>query len=267
MEIADSEGMYSVHLMNLERTNIPTVLIEGKDDTFVYARLLANTKYNPANLYPCGGRGMLLKLFKKIKQEPQKYPLVKLFVADKDMYIFTSVPQSEEEICFTEGYSIENDLYIDAQMALDKAFLVEILEKKTLLFENVCHWFAFEVTDYLKNWEQGIIKDTKFSKCNLSREDYFDRKQLKFTEEFLYLRQYYPPSQEIEADLQANYTRKLRGHTLFQCLWILFFIRKNMPNYSTEQLIEICLGYAFLQENSHINRIKNAIEVALDRES
>ena len=96
----------------LRRSALPTVLVEGQEDIRIYRWLEARLGNRAANVLPTGGRENLLSIYAK-RHEFADLPVA--FVADKDMWLFSGVPSDYEEVIWTEGYSIENDLYTDAE--------------------------------------------------------------------------------------------------------------------------------------------------------
>ena len=70
------------------------------------------------------------------------------FVADRDMWLFSGIPSNYDGVIWTDGYSIENDLYAGTELEnlLDAE---EALEHQQLL-DAIVEWFAFEVEEYLE---------------------------------------------------------------------------------------------------------------------
>ena len=69
------------------------------------------------------------------------------FVADKDMWLFSGIPSNYDGVIWTDGYSIENDLYAGTELEnlLDAE---EALEHQQTL-NAIVEWFAFEVEECL----------------------------------------------------------------------------------------------------------------------
>ena len=95
----------------LRRTDLQTVIVEGKDDMQIYQWAERRVGIQKANVLPVGGRETLLAVYKR-RSEFAHLPVA--FVADRDLWLFSGIPPGYPDIIWTEGYSIENDLYAGA---------------------------------------------------------------------------------------------------------------------------------------------------------
>ena len=240
-------------IASLKHTNLPTIVVEGKDDMKIY-RLLEKSLHHQISILQCGGRTTLLEVFER--KEEFKNPNV-IFIADSDMYVFSEIPPKyiSDVLQFTKGYSIENDLYMDGQKMLDSAVLNHTeLEKKQAILENVIKWFAFQV-ECDKN--TGVFS-CKVKEVNLNSTKYMLKNKTNFAANFLTNQNYKPASTAILADLKANYATKLRGKFLFQIYQKIFLeqIDKERVKYSEMQLFSLCFNTATAekQKNTNINR-------------
>ncbi len=144
----------------LNNTDLPTVLVEGKGDQFVYRELQDEIGLLEIDFLPCGGRTALLKIFERKEEFANKKVI---FIADKDLWVFTGIPDEYEEVFFTLGYSIENDLYKDGKEDLEMLLKKKETDKKDKMIKSVCDWFAFEV----ELWKSNNAHDNQFSKVLL----------------------------------------------------------------------------------------------------
>ena len=69
------------------------------------------------------------------------------FVADRDLWLFSGIPSDYPEIIWTEGYSIENDLYAGAD--LEKVLNANDVDEHRQVLDSIIEWFAFEVGEHL----------------------------------------------------------------------------------------------------------------------
>ena len=97
----------------LRRSNIPTIVVEGKMDIVIYRRLLERVGIQQTILLAADSRNKLLQVYER-RREFAHVPVV--FIADQDMWIFSGIPEDHADIIWTQGYSIENDLYISAEL-------------------------------------------------------------------------------------------------------------------------------------------------------
>lgn len=129
----------------LRRTNIPTVVIEGLDDSVVYRRLEAESRDIQLSSFPVGGRSRVLELFEN--RDNLGLPANISFAADKDNWVFEGVPAkfTDPRLTFTRGYSIENDLYSDGEL-------------ESLLVDDERRAFIDELSRFLR-WYVEVLLD------------------------------------------------------------------------------------------------------------
>ncbi|WP_192930823.1 DUF4435 domain-containing protein [Deinococcus sp. AJ005] len=97
-------------ISTLKHTNIPTLLVEGTGDVGIYRWLEKRLGVGKVDILQCGGRSDLLEIYSR-RGEFDTKPVV--FLADLDDYIYFGVNIKYNEIIFTSGYSIENDIICD----------------------------------------------------------------------------------------------------------------------------------------------------------
>ncbi len=92
------------------------------------------------NLRPAGGRDKLLQIYKRRSEFSQ---VLVAFIADQDMWLFSGIEPGYKDVIWTSGYSIENDLYSDANLEslLDENETAE----HQLILDSISTWFAFAV--------------------------------------------------------------------------------------------------------------------------
>ncbi len=243
MKIKEEHDMGSVRMTpdeivaTLRHSNLPTVLVEGKDDFIIYPKLQTQIgQATEIDFFPCGGRNTLLKVFERKAEFPNKKVF---FIADKDMWVFDRIPEvyQDEQLIFTSGYSIENDLYADGSYHIDVLLNEKEKAEKEVLLNTVCEWFAFKIVQF-KNGES-----LAFDKISLLNEQVMKEKEPVFQPSFLEEQQFEKAEIE-EKELRANYALQLRGKYLFQIYHKIFKKRrgKNAIKYRTEQLLDISLN-------------------------
>lgn len=208
-------------------TALLKVLVEGKDDALVYRCIEDKLNDlisidNKADVIICGGRLELIEVFES--REKFKHTKV-VFLADKDMWFFVGVPKDYEDIVFTDGYSIENDIYIESvfNSLLDRDD-IKLFEG---LIKELSIWFAFEVNRY---------KETGDSKCDVSVDRVCPNNT--FCPNFKKSINFIDPPQHLIDLICAEYTRALRGKNLFQAL--ARFLNKDRPSsFSYANLLKL----------------------------
>lgn len=211
----------------LKRSSLPTILCEGDVDVFVLRHVEAKLGAARLSILPCGGRSNLFRVFAR-RNEYSSLPFV--FVADRDMWMFAAVPSGYSEIIFTEGYSIENDLYhysciedlLDGQ---------EIADHREAL-HSVVRWFAFEVEKFRRGEENQL--DVHVSRMLGSRGT-------DLLESFLDEIGFVAPDDQTVDDLRECYGLRVRGKQLFDLLLRFLNTPGRRAKYSRSALIDLCV--------------------------
>ena len=232
----------------LRRSALPTVLVEGQEDMRIYRWVEEHLGSRTANVLPTGGRSNLLSVYER-RHEFSELPVA--FVADQDMWLFSGIPTEYDGVIWTEGYSIENDLYAGAELEklLDAE---EVLEHRQLL-DTIAEWFAFEVEEYLA----GRPYEVKIH-CN----QVVPLGQKEMDENFRISRGFRPAGAEIRQQIRNDYPLQLRGKQLFEMLTRHLSAPDRDSKYSHANLCEI----AFWMSPAHplmarlIQEIESTIE-------
>ena len=180
-----------------------------------------------ASVQAAGDKNKLLSVFRR-RQEFSHLPVA--FVADRDMCLFSGIPSEYDGVIWTEGYSIENDLYVDAE--LENLLCAEETSVHQQLLEAIVEWFAFEVEEYLAR------RYFKVSSCN----DVVPLGQTNMDEGFASSRGFRPPGEEIYQQIRSAYQLQLRGKLLFQILIRFLSARGRRRKYSYDDLYDRAFG-------------------------
>lgn len=228
----------------LRHSQLPTVLVEGKDDVQIYQWAERRVGIQKANVLPVGGKETLLAVYKR-RNEFAHLPVA--FVADKDLWLFSGIPPGYPDIIWTEGYSIENDLYAGA--SLENLLNADEVDEHGQVLDSIVEWFAFEVEEYLAGREPRV--DTH---CN----EIVPLGETEMDQGFRTRRGFRPPNQPLHQQIRAAYQLQLRGKLLFQVL-IRFL---NAPGRGTPYSILTLHENAFKLTPSHelMNRLIGEIE-------
>lgn len=223
----------------LKKTSLPTLLVEGIDDFAVYRWIESRLNEFGIDILPCSGRDPLLRVYDRRAEYAQSNVA---FIADRDMWLFTSIPTQYQGVIWTDGYSIENDLYEPSK--LDELLLPNELASMNLLLSNLIKWFAFEVEEY----RAGRDAHVKFHPNKIIKPE-----TTELSAEFCLERGYAEPSSQTIQEVASNYKLKIRGKNLFQLLVRYLSSGSRTPKYSAIQLSDIALRMS--DNNSRLNRI------------
>ena len=210
----------------LKRTGLPTILVEGSDDKAVYRYIESKLGELEADILICNSRDALLKIYKR-KDEFENSKVV--FVADKDMWYFTGIPEEyQNNIIFSKGYSIENDIYI--KEIFEGLLEEEEKQQYIKLIKELSRWFAFEVNRY---------KSEGFSLCDTHINKISDINSNELRDKYLKDIGFVEPDKELIDEIIGNYNHALRGKNLFQALLRFLSSSKRISKYSRQNLLEI----------------------------
>lgn len=210
----------------LKRSSLTTVLVEGKDDIMIYRWLEEELGIEKANFFPCHGRDNLLKVFDRRSEFSH---IKTVFVADKDAYIYTSIPEEYGDIIFTNGYSIENDLYFGRK--IENLFSAKEKVNFLLSLNSFIEYYAFEIDKLLSGKECTFRNHPQNIICEKSN---------KVKEEFLKEINFSQPRQETISKLNSDYDILIRGKSLFALLTRILSNSKRAVKHSKLSLLENC---------------------------
>ena len=184
-----------------QRANI---VVEGNDDEAIYRRLIQQIDILTVDFCAAGGREKLLQIYER-RSEFAHVPVA--FIADRDMWLFSGIPEEYAGIIWTQGYSIENDLYVSG----DLETLLETHQTEThrQVLDAVCRWFAYEVEAFLNQHSPHVAS---------SLDEMIPRGKTELDDEFCKRRGFVPPSERRYRQIREAYQLQLRGKLLFQIL-------------------------------------------------
>lgn len=238
---------------SLKRSFIPTILIEGSDDVFIYRWLQSKFSADIIALQPCGGRINLFSIYDRRNEFKNKNVV---FIADKDAYRFVEIPEDKNEIIFTTDYCIENDIYEGSEIHhfIDD----EDKSKHDLLREIIGRWVAFEVQNFQNSYpEQNSIAIA--AHINLVCPPELNSICPKFAHSIGYI----DPEEAWLKKIVNEYNLNVRGKQLFQMLSRFMSKKGRFSNFSEKNLVEIALkqGNNVLLDRL-VSDISNVLKVA-----
>ena len=211
----------------LHRTDLPTVIVEGREDLQIYQWAERRIGIQKANVLPVGGRETLLAVYRR-RNEFAHLPVA--FVADKDLWLFSGIPPGYLDIIWTEEYSIENDLYAGA--TLEDLLNADEVEEHRQVLDVIVEWFAFEVEEHLAGREARVA-----THCN----QVVRPGKTEMDQGFRNSRRFRSPNQTLHQRIKDAYQLQLRGKTLFQVLVRFLSASNRASKHSIFGLYEIAV--------------------------
>lgn len=188
----------------LRNSQKPNIVVEGKNDTIIYRRLVERIGIFKVDFHASGSRTKLLQVYDR-RSEFSDVPVA--FIADRDMWLFSGVRAGYDDIIWTRGYSIENDLYVSAE--LENFLEIHQIEAHGKTLDAVCAWFAFEVEEFLKGNPAYVAEGL---------DEIVPRGKTDLDNEFCKRRGFFPSHERGYQQIREDYGLRLRGKLLFQIL-------------------------------------------------
>jgi hypothetical protein len=234
-------------LSYLSRTELPTLLVEGSQDAIVFRWLENELGIINGSILPCHGRGVLLSIYEK--RDRFKHGRL-AWLADRDMWCFSTVPEIYSTVIFTAGYSIENDLYAGSRLES----LLEPSERQihTILLSLVCKWFAFELEEYCAGRSHKVATNIK---------EIVNHERLEISRAFSQKRGFKEPSEESVKLVLDDYQLKLRGKTLVQVLETVLTRPGRVAKFRSSQIVELSLK--LFPDNPYLRRLVSEVQTQL----
>lgn len=188
----------------LQRSQKPNIVVEGNDDIIIYRELTKRIGILEVTLRTSGGRDKLLQVYERRGEFPQT-PVA--FIADQDMWLFSGIEQGYEDVIWTNGYSIENDLYLDAD--LERMLNENDTAEHQQILDSLSTWFAFAVEEYLAG---------KSTELDMHCDRMVPPGKTELDAEFCTRQGFYNPDPDRVQQIRSSYQLLLRGKQLFQLL-------------------------------------------------
>lgn len=229
----------------LKRSSLTTVIVEGKEDMMIYRWIEDKIGVNKANFLPCGGRESLIKIFER----RDEFSHIKtIFLADKDAFVYSSVPPELDEIAWTDGYSIENDLYFNG--FVERLLTVNEEVSFRVSLKNFIRYYAFE----LEKFNKKLVFNFSSHPNQVLNEKH------ELNEEYMKEINFQEPEDKTVEYLQNEYKKLLRGKSLFALLVRFLSCNGRQVKHNRKALYETCFKLA---ENNLINDLISTIQIRL----
>lgn len=230
----------------LKRTSLPTVLVEGKNDIIFYRSVEEDLRDIGIDMLPAGNKDSVLELRRRLMEQDLRVPIA--FVVDNDLWVHTGLP---EEVCTpdivtTEGYSIENDLFVDG----DLMSLLTVDEKAGFIAEidRFSHWYALAIRRHLTDAKSQFRAHP--GKVLDDGEFYNSSVELAENEEY--------PNELLDV-ITSDFSRYLRGKSLFALLHRQLSRDGRDVKFSEKQL----MAFGASRKGDNFQRIRTLIRTAV----
>ncbi|HLO54733.1 MAG TPA: DUF4435 domain-containing protein [Saprospiraceae bacterium] len=210
----------------LKRSSLTTVLVEGVDDVMIYRWLEDEIGIHNANFFPCGGRINLLEIYRRRAEFSH---LKTIFVADKDAYVYINPPEEYNDVIWTNGYSIENDLYYGR--GIEQLFSNEEREVFLKSLNSFIEYYSFEIENFQNQREYSFKNHPQQILCDV---------QHTIKQEFLQQINFVKANNDIINNVKENYDILIRGKSLFALLTRILSHRNRAVKHSKSTLLEHC---------------------------
>jgi hypothetical protein len=222
----------------LKKTALPTVVCEGSDDLIIYRRL----SHLGVSVLPAGGRKNVLQIFDRRSEIPAAVKVA--FVADQDIWVNTGIPctYSSSVLLFTDGYSIENDVFCDGN--LEELLVGTEVAKFQIELRDFVQWYALALARHLIDPTRPIATHPH------QVLDPARRPKLLALEPG----ELYPATTSLA--LLSDYKRLIRGKSLLGLLTRNTNSRPGQPNHSEKALLEMVAA----RPGPNLARLSTAIE-------
>lgn len=231
----------------LQRTYLPTIITEGKDDYFVFRRLEGYFSPLQVSLLPVGSKGCALSVFDRREELPKNLRVA--FIVDKDNWVFVGVPEQykDDSLITTDGYSIENDLFVDGNLC-------------SLMHADEFRSFSGDIAEYMKWYSFAASQIMRGTDCKLDHPiDLIVPRGRSLNAEFQASVGMDSYPEDLYASFMGEYERVLRGKSLILLLLRYLNAKGRPATYRRAALLEI--GAA--RSGDRMNSIREQIATLL----
>ncbi|MFC7477708.1 hypothetical protein ACFQS7_25335 [Dankookia sp. GCM10030260] len=207
-------------IATISKSRFPSIVTEGDDDVIVLRRLEDEFADIGLTIIPAGGRDAVLATYELRAMLPSSAQA--LFIADRDLWVISSVPDHyvSDEILFTDGYSIENDMFVDG--SLEELLVGSARANFLRELEIVCSWYAIAANRILRQQDERLdVHPNELFESSARRNALLQLEPHEENPEFL------------AQSIRENYIRLMRGKTLFALLI------RQLPGYNNRTLLNI----------------------------
>jgi hypothetical protein len=211
-------------ISTIRHSSLPTLLVEGKDDMTIM-RWLESKLPKGISILACSCRNDLLAVYAR-RAELAGFQVA--FLADRDEWVFSSLPEEFNEIVFTFGYSIENDLLMSARLEE----IMELGEKEPYLRDiaELARWFGF----YAEALKQGLKIP-----CSYHPNRIIPTGTFRLCTQLCEQHGFTAPTKGTYNNIRRSYKKYIRGKSIIELLLRYLSSTHRQSKYSRTNLLEI----------------------------
>ena len=246
---------------DLKKNSLPTIIVVGKDNANLIEKLVKHygakefLGVEEVKVRSIPKRDNFMSLYERRDEFVHILPVA--FIADQEMWSFTGTPEHYADIVLTRGYSLENDLYVEANLEI----LLEPHEtwRHRQVLNSTIEWFAFEVEKFLGG---------KPAKMDFKLSEIVPEGEFKLDKGFRQRRKFCQPSPKLVKHIKEKYQLLLPGNFLFQVLtrFLNSSGRDFNFNVTSDNLYDIALTMHNSQLCSPLYNLMKEIRDKLDNE-
>lgn len=155
------------------------------------------------------------------------------------MWLFSGIEHGYEDVIWTSGYSIENDLYSDAE--LERLLNENETAEHQQILDSISTWFAFAVEEYLAGNSPVL---------DLHCDEIVPPGKTELDADFCTRQGFYIPDPDRVQQIRSAYQLLLRGKQLFQLL--VRFLSRPVHGFEKASLNDYALyNFALRMPGSH----------------
>lgn len=232
-------------IATINRSNAKSIIVEGENDLILFRRIEQEFLSHDISVFPVGGRNRVLELFDRIKEI--NVPDSVIFFADKDLWVYKEVPEkfeSSEIFLTTDGYSIENDLFVDGD--LESLMLDDEYNRFRNDLSKFTHWYSIAVSRLLSGQVNQTIVD--HPRSIIQNEDIFQAK--------CKLEKFEDHPTEIYDKIYRDYRKLIRGKSLMSLISLQLSAQGRNPKYSHSALLE----FGVVADGESVRRVREWVK-------
>lgn len=234
----------------IKKSNLTNILVEGPNDLQIYNWIEEKIDRLNVRILPCGGRNTLIKIFRRRNEFSNKKVV---FIADKDMWVYSEIPERYTDIIFTTGYSVENDLYSCSTNTIYDLFSDREKSDFEEIISSLLLWYCYEIEMFKKN------KDFNLN-ISLHLNQVIHSDSTSLAPHYLAKINNYEPCTKTLNELSINNMIKLRGKFIFDAIIRQLSSKQRRSKFSRDNVFELCLK---MNENHHFERIIDEINTRI----